>query len=206
MTVIALSISGCSNNILNVGAPETNDNQCFNALYKNYSERITTNNPNYRMLKSPEGVKLCTVNRIKDSVNAYLLLDTKTQRYWHGTSVNGLMYSYNKWQAKEEKKACAANPSCVADKKRKEEEHQKALAQSEKNWAERQKNKMKQCLPYAKDLSDKAPSLSNPEIVNAFGNGIYLSCQVKYDQKTLGGTYLRLISLTINTSTGAYEY
>ena len=216
---VVLFLSGCS--VLPKtppGAPETNDNPCFNRLFKSYGARMTSDRQHYRMINTIEGVQMCSVN-LSVGTDAYLLYDPDTTTYWHDFTrpyedqydmKMMLERDYTLWQEKNKKeevdKLCAADASCMAKKKRDEEYNQKLEAKNEKIWIERRHEQMKQCLPYAKDLSGKIPSLFNPRVENAFGNGTIIVCQVRFDKKTVSGTFLKMMSLTINTSNGAYEY
>lgn len=213
--VVALFLSGCSSlPETPPGAPETNDNPCFNRLFDSYGARITPNKPHYRMIDTIEGVQMCSVGLL-GFAKAYLLYDPKAPIYWRDFTRSyenefdmkeKLERAYTQWQKEEADKLCAADASCMAKKKRDEEYNQKLDAKNKKLWVEHRNKQMKQCLPYAKDLSSKIPSLFNPRVENAFGNGTIIVCQVRFDKKTVSGTFLKMMSLTINTSNGAYEY
>ncbi|HHQ4555864.1 TPA: hypothetical protein ACSPZ7_004084 [Aeromonas veronii] len=210
-----LLVSGC--NALppqKIVMPDMNDNPCFNRLFDTYSSRIKSNKSHYRMIDTFEGIKMCSVN-LSGGTDAYLLYDPKAPIYWHDYTRSyeseyniktRLEKNYTQWLKEQSDKLCAADISCMTKKKYQEEAHLRQVAKTEKILEERKSKQMKQCLPYAKDLSSKIPSLLNPRVQTASGNGVILFCLIKFDQKTIYGTLPKIKSLTINTANGAYEY
>lgn len=210
-----LLVSGCTiPPQTQTGMPDVNDNPCFNRLFDRYSSRMTSNKPNYKMIDTLEDIKMCSAN-LSGGAKAYLLYDPKAPIYWHDYTRSyeseyimrtSLEQNYVKWKKKQSDKLCTADISCMTKKKYEEEARLRQVAKTEKILEERKSKQMKQCLPYANDLSSKISSLYNPRVQTASGNDVILFCLIKFDQKTIYGTLPKIMSLTINTANGAYEY